>query len=356
MSASSLEQLEKRSIRALTPYQVAPRSKESTAIYLDANENPYPREFTLSSRCFNRYPEPQPVELLQRYADYLGVQPNNLLVSLGGDEAIKLIIEAFCNNDADAILFSSPTFGMYGIDAQVVGAKSINVPLDKNFNIDVQGVIEASKNAKVVFICSPNNPTGNLMPIADIEAILNATARQSIVVLDEAYIEFADRISFATRLQEFPHLAIIRTLSKAFGVAGIRCGFTVANPELIHILQKVIAPYPIPQPVVEIAKEALSNDSIQSMQKIVAKINQHKAQLRGELATLPCVTQVYPSDANFLLVALTDANRVSNHLQSEQIYVKKQSGVLENMIRISIGTHNENARLIQTLKNYAERE
>lgn len=343
---------EKRSIQNLVPYSVAPRDSDPSTIYLDANENPYPREYRISNKYFNRYPEPQPKVLLESYAAYLNVQPQNLLVSLGGDEAIKLIIEAFCNQGEDAILFSPPTFGMYAIDSCVVGAKVLEVPLTEDFQIDVPAVIETSKNAKVIFICSPNNPTGNLMKVEDIEAVLTSANPNAIVVLDEAYIEFSDRTSFATRLSEFPNLAIIRTLSKSFGVAGIRCGFTVANAELIHTLQKVIAPYPIPMPVLEIAEQAINKDGIEYMKQAVKQINQNKTVFIAELLNLSFVLKIYPSDANFILVEMKDAEKVHEYLKSQHIYVKKQSGKFSNMLRISIGTESEIKRVIQVLKEY----
>ena len=347
----SMTDKEKRSIQTLVPYSVAPRDQDSEAIYLDANENPYPREYRLSNKYFNRYPEPQPQALLESYALYIGVQPENLLVSLGGDEAIKLIIEAFCN-DENAILFSPPTFGMYAIDSYVVGSKVLEAPLTKDFQVDVPAFLSAAQNAKVVFICSPNNPTGNLMKVTDIEAVLNGVNDQTIVVLDEAYIEFSDRESFAKRLVEFPNLAIIRTLSKAFGVAGIRCGFTVANTDLIRSLQKVIAPYPLPTPVIEIAEQAINQDGIEYMRTAVKQIKQNKTVFVEALSTLPFVVKIHPSDANFILVEMTDAAKVYEFLKTEHIYVKKQSGILNNCLRISIGTENEMKRVLQVLNKY----
>lgn len=349
----SIADKEKRSIQNLVPYNVAPRDTDPTAIYLDANENPYPREYTLSNKCFNRYPDPQPKVLLENYANFLGVKPENLLTTLGGDEAIKLIIEAFCNHDEDAILFSPPTFGMYAIDSQVVGAKAIEIPLTDDFQMDVPKILEISKNAKVIFICSPNNPTGNLMNVADVETILNSVNENAVVVLDEAYVEFANAPSFATRLAEFPNLAIIRTLSKAFGVAAIRCGFTVANAELIAVLQKVIAPYPIPLPVVEIAEQATSAKGVENMRQVVKQINQNKANFIEAVAQLPIVVKVFPSETNFVLIEMTEADKIHQYLQSEHIYVKKQSGRLDNMLRISIGTEAEMERVFQVLSNYS---
>lgn len=349
----SMADKEKRSIQKLVPYSVAPRDADPSTIYLDANENPYPREYRLTNKYFNRYPEPQPKALLESYAAFAGVKPENLLVSLGGDEAIKLIIEAFCNQGEDAILYSPPTFGMYAIDSQVVGAKVLEAPLTDDFQLDVPAIIEGSKNAKVVFICSPNNPTGNLMKVADIESVLTSANPDAIIVLDEAYIEFSDRESFAARLSEFPNLAIIRTLSKAFGVAGIRCGFTIANAELITTLRKVIAPYPIPMPVLEIAEQAINKDGIEYMKQAVKQINQNKSAFIAELSTLPMVVKIYPSDANFILIEMKDAEKVHEYLKTQHIYVKKQSGQFANMLRISIGTESELKRVIQALKEYS---
>ncbi|OYQ75711.1 histidinol-phosphate transaminase [Wohlfahrtiimonas sp. G9077] len=343
--------IEKRSLNTLEPYTVAPRDEDPRAIYLDANENPYPQSFTLTDVTFNRYPESQPTVLIERYAKFLGVKPDNILVSLGGDEAIKLIIEAHCNGDEDAILCSPPTFGMYAIDAQVVGAKVLTAPLTQDFQLDVPALLESMKDAKVVFICSPNNPTGNVMKMEDMETILRA-ADNAIVVVDEAYIEFANQPSFASRLAEFPNLAIIRTLSKAFGLAGIRCGFTVANPNVIRTLKKVIAPYPMPSPVVAIAEAALTESAIAQMHTNVARIQATKETFVQALQTLDCVTTVYPSDANFVLIKVTKADAIIAHLKNEHIYVKRQSGAFSDLIRISIGTDDEMARVITALKNF----
>ncbi|OYQ84923.1 histidinol-phosphate transaminase [Wohlfahrtiimonas chitiniclastica] len=343
--------IEKRSLNTLEPYSVAPRDEDLSAIYLDANENPYPQTFILTNATFNRYPESQPTVLIERYAKFLGVQPENILVSLGGDEAIKLIIEAYCNGDEDAILCSPPTFGMYAIDAQVVGAKVLTAPLTQDFQLDVPALLESMQDAKVVFICSPNNPTGNVMKLDEMETILRA-ADHAIVVVDEAYIEFADQPSFASRLAEFPNLAIIRTLSKAFGLAGIRCGFTVANHEVIRTLKKVIAPYPMPSPVVAIAESALTDAAIDQMKANVARIQATKSHFIEALATLDCVTKVYRSDANFVLIEVTAADALMAHLKNEHIYVKRQSGTFSDLIRISIGTDEEMARVITALKNF----
>jgi len=355
---TEIDELSRKTIQGLKPYSSTPRNESSDVIYLNANENPYPREYALLSKEFNRYPEPQPSRLIENYAQFLGVTPDNILVSLGGDESIKLIIEAFCEPRDEAILYCPPTFGMYDISARVVGVNSIEVPLDNDFNLDVAGIKSALDNTetsvKVIFLCSPNNPTGNSMDRAAMIEILEAAKGRAIVVIDEAYIEFSDQKtdSVTDLINTYPHLAIIRTLSKAFGLAGIRCGFTVGSKALIDVLKKVIAPYPIPIPVIDIATQTVNEAGIAEMWRVVDKIKALKAELKTDLEALPIVKKVYKSDTNWLLVEVSDASAIFNYLLQNNIHVRDQRGVLQNMLRISIGTREENRRLIDVLKTY----
>lgn len=350
-----VHKLSRKTIQAVKPYTTLSRdSSTPPPILLNANENPYPRQCQLVDHIFNRYPDPQPLTLIKNYAAYLGVSEDNVLVSLGGDESIRLIIEAFCEPNEEAILYCPPTFGMYEISANVIGVATIPIPLTETFMLNVPAIKDNIDRAKVVFICSPNNPTGNLMDERDIVALLEATRDRAILVLDEAYVEFSTRDSMVNLLDVYPHLAIIRTLSKAFGLAGIRCGFTVGSKELIDVLKKVIAPYPIPQPVIDIAVEAVNPEGVKEMWRVVNKINQSKVALAKALSKLQIVEKIYPSDANWLLVAFKDTERVYQYLLSQNIHVRDQKGPLQEMLRISIGTDEEHEILLDALKCYEE--
>ena len=238
----SISQLSRKNIQALTPYQSARRLGGKGDVWLNANEYATSPDLNLQNRTFNRYPEAQPQLLLERYAAYANVVPNNLaaenvLVTRGGDEGIELLIRAFCETD-DAILYCPPTYGMYAVSAETCGVAVKTVPLTSDFQLNLNKIEDSLDKVKVIFVCSPNNPTGTLVNRADLIRLLEITRNRAIVVVDEAYIEFCPQETIANELANYPHLAIIRTLSKAFALAGLRCGFTLANPELINILQK----------------------------------------------------------------------------------------------------------------------
>ena len=254
--------LSRQNVQALTPYQSARKLGGNGTIWLNANEYPTSPTFQLSGKDLNRYPEPQPQAVVQGYANYAGVQPENVLVTRGGDEGIELVIRAFCEPNQDAILFCPPTYGMYAVSAETAGVACKTVPLTADFQLNLAEIKQQLEGVKVVFVCSPNNPTGNLLKRSDLLELLQLTAGKAIVVVDEAYIEFCPKATLAKELKNYPHLAIIRTLSKAFALAGLRCGFVLANATLIQILSKVIAPYPIPVPSADIAEQALQAENI----------------------------------------------------------------------------------------------
>ena len=255
-------QLSRPNVQALTPYQSARKLGGNGTIWLNANESPLSPNFQLSGKDLNRYPEPQPQAVVEGYAAYAGVNAENVLVTRGGDEGIELIIRAFCEPAQDAILFCPPTYGMYAVSAETANVTCKTMPLDADFQLNLEAIEAQLDGVKAVFVCSPNNPTGNLLKRSDLIKLLQMTAGKAIVVVDEAYIEFCPEASFANELQNYPNLAIIRTLSKAFALAGLRCGFVLANAELIQILSKVIAPYPIPVPSADIAVQALADTNL----------------------------------------------------------------------------------------------
>ncbi|AWW33981.1 histidinol-phosphate transaminase [Mannheimia varigena] len=347
-----ITQLSRKNIQALTPYQSARRLGGSGDVWLNANEYAVSPNFDLTDRTFNRYPEPQPQAVIEGYARYAAVQPENVLVSRGGDESIELIIRAFCEPN-DSILYCPPTYGMYAVSADTCGIKAKTVPLTADFQLDLPQIKANLDGVKVVFVCSPNNPTGNLIKRSDLLELLQITAGKALCVVDEAYIEFCPEASLVSELQNYPHLAIIRTLSKAFALAGLRCGFTLANAELIGVLQKVIAPYPLPVPVSDIAAQALSPQGIAQMCERVAEVIALRADLQKNLENLPLVEKIFESEANYLLFKCQDGQKVFKALWEQGIILRDQHKALglQNCIRITIGTAEENLRVINALKN-----
>lgn len=350
----SITSLSRKNIQALTPYQSARRLGGKGDIWLNANEYPTSPNFDLTHRTFNRYPEPQPQSVIEGYANYAGVKPENMLVSRGGDESIELIIRAFCEAQ-DSVLYCPPTYGMYSVSAETCGITLKTVPLTADFQLHLSEIERNLAGVKVVFVCSPNNPTGTLVNREDLLALLEMTRDKAIVVVDEAYIEFCPQATMVTELKNYPHLAIIRTLSKAFALAGLRCGFTLANKELIDVLQKVIAPYPLPVPVADIAAQALQQDGLQMMQQRVQEILQNRTALEAELRTLPCVENVFASDGNYVLVKFKDGQKVFKALWEQGIILRNQHSalMLENCIRITVGTAEENRQVIEAIRQIA---
>ncbi|MGC6406598.1 histidinol-phosphate transaminase [Bisgaard Taxon 45] len=350
----SISPLSRKNIQALTPYQSARRLGGKGDIWLNANEYPTSPDFNLTNHTFNRYPEPQPQAVIEGYANYAGVTPENVLVSRGGDESIELIIRAFCEAE-DSVLYCPPTYGMYAVSAETCGIALKTVPLTADFQLNLAEIERQLAGVKVVFVCSPNNPTGTLVNRADLLALLEMTKNRAIVVVDEAYIEFCPQATMATALKNYPHLAIIRTLSKAFALAGLRCGFTLANKDLIEVLQKVIAPYPLPVPVADLAAQALQPAGVQAMQQRVQEILQNRTALEADLRNLPCVENVFQSDGNYLLVKFKDGQKIFKTLWDQGIILRNQHSalMLENCIRITIGTVEENRRVIEAIRKIA---
>ncbi|MBF0752188.1 MULTISPECIES: histidinol-phosphate transaminase [unclassified Pasteurella] len=347
----NINNLSRKNIQALTPYQSARRLGGKGDIWLNANECPISPNFDLIDRTFNRYPEPQPQAVVERYAAYADVSSDNVLVSRGGDESIELIIRAFCEAD-DAILYCPPTYGMYAVSAETCGIACKTVPLTADFQLNLAEIERQLDGVKVVFVCSPNNPTGNLLNRVDLLELLQMTAGRAIVVVDEAYIEFCPEATMMTALANYPHLAIIRTLSKAFALAGLRCGFTLANAELIQVLQKVIAPYPLPVPVSDIAAQALQPQGLTQMQRSVAELLTNRADLQKNLENLPLVELVYPSEANYLLVKFKDGQKVFRSLWEQGIILRDQHKALnlKDCVRITVGTKEENDKVLEAIE------
>ncbi|MDG6332524.1 histidinol-phosphate transaminase [Glaesserella parasuis] len=346
----TISQLSRKNVQSLTPYQSARRLGGSGDVWLNANEYALSPNFDLTDRTFNRYPEPQPQAVIEGYATYAGVMPENVLVSRGGDESIELIIRAFCE-PTDCVLYCPPTYGMYSVSAETCGIALKTVPLTADFQLNLPEIERNLDGVKVVFVCSPNNPTGTLVKRSDLLKLLQITTGKAIVVMDEAYIEFCPQATMVNELPNYPHLAIIRTLSKAFALAGLRCGFTLANAELINVLQKVIAPYPQPTPVTDIATQALTAQGLNEMQQRVADVLTNRAWLIDQLKQIPSVVEIFDTEANYVLVKFQDGQKVFKALWEKGIILRDQHKALglQNCIRISIGMREELERTVEAI-------
>ena len=344
----TIADLARANIRALSPYQSARRLGGAGHTWLNANEAPDAPALHLSKSDYNRYPEPQPAAVINAYAAYAGLTPDNVLVSRGGDEAIELLLKTFCE-PGDAVLHCPPTYGMYAVSAATLGLPQKTVPLTAAWQLDLPAIEKALPGVKILYICNPNNPTGTLLHRADLLALLEMTAGRAIVAVDEAYIEYSPAESLVDALPHYPHLAIIRTLSKAFALAGLRCGFTLANPELIALLQKTIAPYPLPGPVADLAAQALQADGLRLMR---ARVAATLAEREHFAAALPAVKHVEPSGANFLLIRCHDGPRTFAALSAAGIITRSQQNALglADHIRITIGSAAEMAETLTVLK------
>lgn len=343
-------QLARPEILSLQPYQHA--AWEPTLERMHANEMPWRAGGDETHAGMNRYPEPQPEELIEHLARLYGVQPKNVLAGRGSDEGIDLLVRAFCRAGVDNVLICPPTFGMYKVSAKIQGAGVIEVPLmkDRGFELDVQGVLAAwRENVKLIFVCTPNNPTGNLLERAAIEVLCGQLSDKSLIVVDEAYVEFAGVPSLAADLERFPNLVILRTLSKAYALAGARCGALLAHEDIVSLLARVITPYALPTQTIEAVLKYTDQEHVVESKERIAAILSERARLIEKLASLSLIRQVWPSDANFILVDCFDADAVLRAALKAGLIIRdprSQSG-LGNCLRISVGTPEQNDRLLR---------
>ncbi len=344
-----MEKLARQQIQALTPYLSARRIGGSGDVWLNANESPFNNEYKTDFARLNRYSDCQPKAMIQAYANYAGVQPEQVLTSRGADEGIELLIRAFCEPNQDVLLFCPPTYGMYAISAETFGVERKKVPLTTDWQLDLPSIEANLDRVKLVFVCSPNNPTGNLVKRADIIKLLEMTQDRAIVVMDEAYIDFCPEASTVDLLAQYPNLAILRTLSKAFALAGLRCGFTLANAELINVLLKVIAPYPVPVPVAEIAVQALSPAGLARAKYQVLDLGANRAYLQVGLSMVPGV-QVFEGWGNYLLVKFPDGDALFKAAWEHGIILRNSP--IENCVRISVGNREECEKTVAFIRNY----
>lgn len=349
-SVDSVLKLVRPDILALTAYSSARKESKGGRVWLDANENP--QTPSAAKPLLNRYPEPQPADLVAQLATLYGVAPAQVLVTRGSDEGIDLLLRTFCRAGQDAILITPPTYGMYVVAAGIQGARTVTVPLirEKNFALDADAVLKAvTPDVKLVFLCSPNNPTGGLLDRTAVMSLVKSLAGRAVVVVDEAYVDFSGQPSLATGIMANPNLVVLRTLSKAYGLAGARIGTTIADPAVIAVLQKVIAPYPIPAPVLVAALAALTPAGLAAAKDSVATLVAERTRLAAALPTLPAVKRVWPSDANYLLVEVADSAKAMAAGRAAGVIWRDRSKDVPNHIRITVGIAEENNATLEVL-------
>lgn len=349
---SGVLDLARPDLRDLRPY--TPGVWEPQMTRLNANESPWRLPGDTTARGLNLYPPPRPESLRRALGAHYGQDPERLLITRGSSEAIDVLIRGFCAAGRDRIVITPPTFDMYRLYAGIQNAEVVKVPLikERDFAIDVAALCRcADLPVKLVFICSPNNPTGGSVPAGEMAQICEAFAGKALVVIDEAYHEFADGGDFAALAERHAHVVLLRTLSKFVSLAGTRCGVLIAAPEIVTFLGNVLPPYTFPTPSIELVLDALAADSLRVARERVDLIKRERRRLADALADLPGVVRVYPSDANFLLVETRDGDRFAAAAHSHGILVRQFSGepVLANCIRITVGQPKDNDRLLQAV-------
>jgi histidinol-phosphate aminotransferase len=347
-------ELARPEIRTLKPYSHAAWLPALTRLH--ANEAPWRPAGDGTVAGLNRYPEPQPKALIERLAALYGVAPDGVLVARGSDEAIDLLSRIYLRAGADAILQCPPTFGMYQVSARIQGADVVEVPLERTrgFSLDAGELLKAWRpHMKIVYLCSPNNPTGNAFPLESLEAVCAALDGKAIVAIDEAYVEWSRRPSLAAWLERFSTLAIMRTLSKAHALAGARVGALLAHPDLIELARRVIPPYSLAQPTIEAALAALAPDEIAAAHARIAALLEEREYLRAGLERSPLVAKIWPSDANFLMIDCRDADAFLRRSMAGGTSVRdlRANPALSTSLRISVGTRAQNDALLSSLED-----
>jgi histidinol-phosphate aminotransferase len=347
----SVLDLARPEIRAMQPYSSARMEASGGAILLNANESAWAPTGAAGQGC-NRYPDPQPAALLQALAQLYGVREEQLLVGRGSDEAIDLLVRAFCRAGRDAIAIQPPTFGMYSVCARIQDAGIVEVPLAADFTVDADALLAAVTPAvKLVFVCTPNNPTGQPVPRATIERLARELAGRALLVVDEAYVEFADGGSVAELIDRYDNLAVLRTLSKAWALAGARVGTLLAHAEVIALLRRIIPPYPLPLPCVTAALDGLSVPGQAEAAGHIRIVREERGRMAAALAAVPGVREVLHSQANFLAVRFDDAGGAYQRLFAAGIVVRdvRRYPNLADALRITLGTPAENTRVLEVL-------
>jgi histidinol-phosphate aminotransferase len=337
-----LKKLVRPNILALNPYSSArDEFKGSDGVFLDANENPF--------GTLNRYPDSYHKQLKEELSSLKNISVKNIFTGNGSDEIIDLLYRVFCNPGKDKALTFIPTFGMYQVAADVNDVELLKLPLQDDFQINTETLkpFLSNEDLKLIYICSPNNPTGNCFNEEDVEYILKTF--NGIVVIDEAYIDFSIKASFANYLKDYPNLIVMQTMSKAWALAAARVGIAFASEEIVQLLNKVKMPYNISELNQKAAIDALQNKAIFEANKEI--ILEEKGKLKQELQSLNLIKKIYPSDANFFLVEVDDANSLYEKLVAKKVITRNRNSLVKNSIRITVGTPDENQQLLNTLKN-----
>lgn len=344
-----IEKLVRKNIIGLKPYTSA-RDSYQEGILLDANENSLGSVLSDADQLqLNRYPDPSQFRLREALSGFLGVESKNLFFGVGSDEIIDLLIRIFCEPGKDSVLIPIPTYGMYQVACDINNVEVINVPLNKDFQVDVNKTLKAvKKNTKMIFLCSPNNPTGNVLKKRNVLSILKKF--NGIVIIDEAYIDFCQGSSFISELSDFKKLIITRTFSKAWGLAGVRCGYSIADEFIINLLFKVKAPYNINKLTANTVLESLKKT--RKMEAFVTRLNDQKEMLIDQMKGIRGIRKILKTDANFITFKVKDAKGVFNYLAKEGIIIRDRSSQLnlENCLRVSVGTPKENKLFLKKLK------
>lgn len=338
MEHFDLKSLVRPNIWALQPYSSArDEFTGEVGIFLDANENPF--------GTLNRYPDPHQRELKKALSSRKGVPTENIFIGNGSDEVIDLVYRIFCEPQRDRVIICPPTYGMYEVSANINNVEVISIPLTQQFELNLEEIL--SHQAQCLFVCSPNNPTGN--SLLNVDRLLREF--KGIVIIDEAYIDFSSNNSFLEKLFDYPNLIVMQTFSKAWGLAGARVGIAYANTNIIALMDKTKPPYNVSSLNQAEALKVLG-DPILFEQQLAIILSQRDF-LEKELLDLPIVQHIYPSDANFLLLEVTDANAIYHYLVEKQVIVRNRHSVVQNSLRITVGTPEENQLLLEALKHYS---
>jgi len=345
----NIKNLVRKNILNLKPYTSA-RDLYSSGILLDANENSYGSTFNeIDGLNLNRYPDPHQKILRKLISEYLAVKEENLFFGVGSDEIIDLLIRIFCEPKKDKILIPEPTYGMYKVAADINDVEVISILLNDDFQIDLETIHKSfSDGVKIIFLCSPNNPTGNILNKKDI--LYLCENYNAIIIIDEAYIDFTEVLSLIKEVKNHPNLILLRTFSKAWGLAGIRLGYCIANEEIINLLFKIKAPYNINSLTTYALTKAVKKKK--TKENYVKKIIRQRVTMKKELTKLPGIIKVFDSDANFLLIKCVNAKEILKSLADKGIIIRDRSNQpkLEECLRISIGTAEQNKILLKALK------
>ncbi|MGN6490469.1 MAG: histidinol-phosphate transaminase [Agriterribacter sp.] len=349
MTSFNINDLVRDNVKKLVPYSSArDEFKGEASVFLDANENSLGSPYT---KWYNRYPDPHQLKIKEKLSAIKGVPAENIFIGNGSDECIDLLFRGFCNPGKDNVIICPPTYGMYQVSAEINDVEIKKVPLLDNFQLDLIHLEnQVNDFTKIIWLCSPNNPTGNSLNREDIEVVLNNFP--GLVVIDEAYINFSRHRSFIQELGEYPNLVVLQTLSKAWGLAALRLGMAFASTAIIEVYNKIKPPYNIGQATQDIVLNAL--DNVENVNEMIRILVQQREFLREKLEDLPQVEHIYPSDANFLLVKVKEARAAYNFLLTKGIVVRDRSNVqlCEGCLRITVGSQAENDSLINGLKEF----